>query len=170
MPLSALLRRDNLDLLPSVLLAAMLTAAAGLPGFVSLSEMQEASPLRLYSMTELTAGQGGHFFTKAHINNNGIQVVVDTGASVVALSWKDAEKAGLKPSSLNFDIPVSTANGTGKAARVLLESVEIDNVRVYNVQGMVLQKGALDVTLLGMSFLGRLQSFSVENGKLLLKN
>jgi aspartyl protease family protein len=51
-----------------------------------------------------------------------------------------------------------------------LREVEIDNVRVANVEGLVLQKGALRGTLLGMSFLSRLRSFSVQNGKLLLKN
>ncbi len=170
MPLAASLHRDHLKLLPSIGLAILLTAAAGLPGFVSLTEIQQATPLRLYAMTELDAGSNGHYLTKAHINDSGIQVMVDTGASVVALTWKDAEKAGLKPSSLKFDVAVSTANGQVGAARVMLDEVEIDNVRVHNVQGMVLPRGALDVTLLGMSFLGKLQSFSFENGKLILKN
>jgi aspartyl protease family protein len=170
MSLANLLRRDNLKLVPSFALAILLTAGAGLPGFVSLSEMQQQAPLRLYAMTELKAGDNGHYVTRAEINKSNITVMVDTGASVVALSWKDAERIGLKPSSLDFDVPVSTANGEGKAARVMLDEVEIDNVRVSKVQGLVLQKGVLDVSLLGMSFLGRLDSFTVENGKLILKN
>jgi aspartyl protease family protein len=96
--------------------------------------------------------------------------LVDTGASAVALSYEDAERIGLRPKTLKYDVKVQTANGEGEAARVILKEVEIDNVRVSNVQGMVLQRGALNGTLLGMSFLSRLRSFSVENGKLILKN
>jgi aspartyl protease family protein len=151
---------------PSVALAVLLTMGAGLPGFVPLAE----KPLPLFAMTELKAGQNGHFITRAEINNNGVDVLVDTGASAVALSYEDAERVGLRPSTLTFDVPVSTANGLSKAARVTLREVEIDMVRVSDVQGMVMPKGALRGTLLGMSFLSRLRSFSVDNGRLVLKN
>jgi aspartyl protease family protein len=155
--------------MPSVVLAVLLTVGAGLPGFTPLAQ-PSADPLNLYSMTQLNAGANGHYVTRADINNRSVNVLVDTGASTVALSYEDAEKVGLRPSNLKFDIPVSTANGIGKAAHVVLREVEIDNVRVSDVEGMVLQKGALRGTLLGMSFLSRLRSFSVENGKLVLKN
>jgi aspartyl protease family protein len=170
MPIAALLRRDQMKLVPSLALAILLTAGAGLPGFVSLAEMQKQVPLRLYAMTELKASDNGHYMTRASINNSNIDVMVDTGASVVALTWDDAERAGLDPDSLDFDVPVATANGEGKAARVTLDEVEIDNVRVKDVQGMVLPEGALGITLLGMSFLSKLDGFSVEDGRLILKN
>lgn len=155
--------------MPSVCLAVLLTIGAGLPGITPLAEPM-AEPLNFYAMTELKAGSNGHFFTTADINNRGVEVLIDTGASTVALSYEDAEKVGLRPNTLKFDVNVNTANGMGKAARVMLREVEIDNVRVSDVEGMVLQRGALRGTLLGMSFLSRLRSFSVENGKLVLKN
>ncbi len=155
--------------MPSVVLAVLLTVGAGLPGFTPLAQ-PASDPLKLYSMTQLNAGTNGHYVTQADINNRAVNVLVDTGASTVALSYEDAEKVGLRPNTLKFDVPVSTANGIGKAAHVVLREVEIDNVRVSDVEGMVLQKGALRGTLLGMSFLSRLRSFSVENGKLVLKN
>jgi aspartyl protease family protein len=127
--------------MPSVVLAVLLTVGAGLPGLTPLAK-PVVEPLNFYSMTELKAGSNGHYFTKADINNRGVEVLVDTGASTVALSYEDAEKIGLRPGTLNFDIQVSTANGIGKAARVVLREVEIDNVRVSDVEGMVLQKGA----------------------------
>jgi aspartyl protease family protein len=155
--------------LPSVCLAALLTIGAGLPGVEPLlqSEMQQ---LRLFAMTELTAESSGHFVVMADINNRAVEVLVDTGASSVALSFEDAEHIGLRPKTLNYDVNVQTANGIGKAARVTLREVEIDNIRVSGVEGLVLQRGALKGTLLGMSFLSRLRSFSIENGKLILKN
>ncbi len=164
----------RLRLFSSIILALLLTAGAGLPGFVPLSQsasdQANAEPLRLFSITELKAGGNGHFVTNARINHRSVSVLVDTGASAVALSYEDAESVGLKPRSLEFNVKVSTANGEGSAARVMLGNVEIDGVRVRDVEGLVLQKGAMRGTLLGMSFLGRLKSFSVEDGKLVLKN
>jgi aspartyl protease family protein len=155
--------------MPSVVLAVLLTVGAGLPGLQPMAQ-PPADLISLYAMTELASSSNGHYITTASINNQSVNVLVDTGASAVALSYEDAEAVGLRPSSLAFDVPVNTANGVGKAARVTLRKVEIDNVRVSDVEGLVLQKGALEGTLLGMSFLSRLRSFSVENGKLVLKN
>jgi aspartyl protease family protein len=156
-------------IVPSLVLAILLTAGAGLPGIVPLSQSQ-VTPLQVMAITELKAVNNGHFVTSADINNRAVQVLVDTGASVVALSYEDAERVGLKPKNLTFDVGVSTANGVTKAARVMLREVEIDNVRVDDVQGLVMPKGAMRGTLLGMSFLSRLKSFSVEDGRLILKN
>jgi aspartyl protease family protein len=153
----------------SFCLALTLIAGAGLPGVTPLAK-PAVEPLRLYAIMELDAGQGGHFVTNASINNRTVEVMVDTGASAVALSYEDANAIGLKPRNLKYDVPVSTANGEGKAARVVLREVEIGSVRVQNVDGLVLQEGALRGTLLGMSFLSRLRSFSVSDGKLVLKN
>ena len=158
----------------SIVLASLFMFSAGLPGLSPLVESQAETTApatyNLFSMERLDAGGGGHFTTTARINNTPIQVLVDTGASTVALSFEDAEKAGLRPNTLKFDVPVNTANGTGRAALVKLRKVEIGSIRVPNVDGMVLQKGVFSGTLLGMSFLGRLTGFSVENGKLILKN
>ena len=154
---------------PSVCLAVLLTAGAGLPGIEPLLQ-SETRHLRLYAMTELAAESDGHFLVTADINNRAVKVLVDTGATSVALSYEDAVQIGLRPNTLNYDVTVHTANGEGKAARVTLREIEINNIRVSDVEGLVLQKGALRGTLLGMSFLSRLRSFSIENGKLVLKN
>lgn len=122
------------------------------------------------AITEINANANGHFVTTAAINGRDIEVLVDTGATVVALSYEDAKDAGLHPGSLTFDIPVSTANGTARAARVSIGRISIDGLEVEDVEGMVLQEGALNGTLLGMSFLNRLSSFRVEDGVLRLKD
>ncbi len=153
--------------LPSVVLALLLTASAGFPGLFP-SQMPQA--IQLMSMTELKAGTGGHYFVTASINNTNINVLVDTGASLVALSYEDAERADLHPSNLDFKIPVATANGQVMAARVRLDRVEIDNIRVDDVDAVVLPQGAMKGTLLGMSFLSKLSSFKSEDGVLTLKN
>jgi aspartyl protease family protein len=121
-------------------------------------------------ITELKANKGGHFVTAADINGTSIPVLVDTGATMVALSYEDAGNAGLRPGSLDFNVPVSTANGMAQAARVKIDRIAIDGIEVDDVDGMVLPEGALQGTLLGMSFLSRLASFKIEDGTLYLKD
>jgi aspartyl protease family protein len=148
-------------------LSVLFLSSAGLPG---LHASPDFPVYRLYAATELKAKDDGHFYAKAEINGSNITVVVDTGASAVALPYGDADRAGLHPRNLNYNIPVSTANGVIKAAEVTLRKVEINGVKVNDVRGLVMPEGALGVTLLGMSYLSRLQGFSIEDGVLKLKN
>lgn len=120
--------------------------------------------------TEIRADERGHFFATAEIDSTAIDVLVDTGASAVALSYEDAERAGLHPRSLSFDVAVNTANGVTMAARVKLRRVELAGVTVHDVEGLVLPEGQMRGTLLGMSFLSRLRSFTVEDGVLKLRD
>ena len=69
------------------------------------------------AVTEIKADDRGHFVTKAEIEGSDITVLVDTGASAVALSFEDADEIGLRPASLTYDTPIMTANGVIKAAR-----------------------------------------------------
>ena len=122
------------------------------------------------SVAELKANDQGHFVTRAEINGRAVLVMIDTGATAVALSYEDAREAGLRPGSLDFNVPVGTANGITKAARIMLDRVEVDGVRVRDVEGLVLPEGAMQGSLLGMSYLSRLRSFKVEDGVLTLKD
>ena len=149
-------------------LAFFLTITAGLPTL--RPALSAPTSYQLMSMTEIKGGQNGHYMVKAFINNQPITVLVDTGASAVALSAHDAEQVGLHPGLLTYNVMVATANGTVKAARVKLDKVEIDGVRVDDVDALVMPEGALTGTLLGMTFLSRLSSFTSEGGKLTLKN
>jgi aspartyl protease family protein len=148
-------------------LALLFTIAGGLPGITPIAA---ADMLQLNAATALKAGQNGHFIVKAEINGRNVRVMVDTGASAVALSYEDAREVGLRPGSLEYNVPVATANGVVKAAGVQLDKVEIDGVRVSDVQGLVMPEGVMRGSLLGMSFLGKLKSFKVEDGVLYLKN
>jgi aspartyl protease family protein len=134
-----------------------------------LDESQDTTKF-VMSATELKAAPNGHFFAKAEIGHATIDVMVDTGATAIALSYEDADDAGLHPGSLDYDIPVMTANGMAKAARVTLDRVEVDGVSVRDVEGYVMPEGAMRGTLLGMSFLSKLSSFKVEKGVLYLED
>jgi aspartyl protease family protein len=122
------------------------------------------------AVTELKADARGHFIADAEIEGTTLRVIVDTGASTVALSYEDADRAGLRPFALDYDVPVATANGVTQAARITLRRVEVDGVTVWDVDGLVLPEGAMHGTLLGMSYLSRLRSFKVEDGVLSLQD
>ncbi|HUE45083.1 MAG TPA: TIGR02281 family clan AA aspartic protease [Aestuariivirgaceae bacterium] len=152
--------------------AAFGVAGANLSPFANTPQpfiSDEFALPKLARMIEIRAGDHGHYVTTASIEHMPVSVLVDTGASKVALSYEDAERIGLKPFSLRFDQPVSTANGVVEAATVTLRRIEIDNVIVHDVDGMVLPQGAMRGTLLGMSFLSRLSGFRMSDGTLYLE-
>jgi aspartyl protease family protein len=103
----------------------------------------------------LTVGSGGHFSTQGQINGKSVQMVVDTGASVIAMSMADAQRMGVDYQSGQM-VPMSTANGVIPAWRVKLASVRVGDVLVYDVDSVV-TSGSMPYVLLGNSFLSRFQ-------------
>jgi aspartyl protease family protein len=85
------------------------------------------------------------------------------------LSYEDAQAAGLNLGSLQFSTPVSTANGRTKAARLMLNSVDVGGIHRGRVPAMISQPGALRESLLGMSYLEKLGGWSVTNDRLTLQ-
>lgn len=116
----------------------------------------------------LDADGRGHFNAAFRINGKPIEGLVDTGASLVAINETTARRLGFGANSLDFRYNVNTANGATEAAHVKLDRMEIGGVRVKDVDAFVLRDKGLSGTLVGMSFLKKLKSFQVENGKLKL--
>jgi aspartyl protease family protein len=112
---------------------------------------------------------GGEFVVPATIANTRVAMLFDTGASTVVLRAEDAAKVGLDTRALKFDVDVVTANGSASAAEVVLDRVAVGPIVARNVAALVARQGALGQSLLGMTFLERLQSYSVERGRLVLK-
>lgn len=112
----------------------------------------------------------GHVETNADIDGRSMPVLVDTGASAVILRESDARRAGYRFQNADFTVPVTTANGQAHFAAVTLREVELGSIRVRNVQALVGRDDELGTNLLGMSFLGRLDSFRFEGRELILEN
>ena len=110
------------------------------------------------------ANEQGHVIVEAVINGASMRLLVDTGASLVNLTAADARAAGISRAELVFDHLTNTANGTVHMARVTLREVRIGQLSLYDVPAAVLEN--LNISLLGMSFLSRLQSYEMRNGKL----
>jgi aspartyl protease family protein len=111
-----------------------------------------------------TADQRGHVILDAAVNGIPVRMLVDTGATLVTLTPRDARAAGIAPSELVYNGHVSTANGKARMAPVRLREIRIDQLSIYDVPAAVLDN--LDISLLGMSFLGRLQGYEMRDGKL----
>lgn len=112
------------------------------------------------------AGRDGHFVVNAEVNGAKVTTLFDTGASAVVLSIKDAQAAGIDTASLKYDVPVTTANGTGRAALVTLREIKVGGIVRNRVRAFVAEAGALETSLLGMSFLGTLTRYSVSSNSL----
>ena len=104
----------------------------------------------------------------ARVNGARASFLFDTGASAVVLTAADARRAGVDASRLAFDVPVATANGAAMAAEVWLDQIAIGPIVMRNVPALIARPGALDESLLGMSFLERLKSYAVERDRLVL--
>lgn len=111
----------------------------------------------------------GHFHARITMNGVSIPTIVDTGASTVVLTVRDAARIGLNVEDLRYTAPVSTANGTTMAAPVTLPEVVIGAVRIERVRALVARDGALEKSLLGMSFLSRLRSYEFAGDYLTLR-
>jgi aspartyl protease family protein len=118
---------------------------------------------------QIPADAVGQYSIDAEVNGSRLKMMVDTGATLVALSYEDAARAGLFPAPADYKYPVNTANGVAHVARVKLNDVRINNLVVHDVDAVVGERGALSGSLLGMTFLSRLSKFAVESGSLVLK-
>jgi aspartyl protease family protein len=117
---------------------------------------------------EVGRSNGGDFPITAHINGARVAMVLDTGASSVVLTRDDAKKAGLPLEVLNYTVNIDTANGRTRAAPVTLDRIAIGDLTERSVEALVAQPGQLRTSLLGMSFLNRLQSWQVSGDRLVL--
>lgn len=105
---------------------------------------------------EVDASADGHFYLTAEVNGAKVLFVVDTGASQVVLTRRDAERAGLDPDALAYFGRAQTANGVVQTAPVRLESFTLGPFADRDLAAVV-NAGELDTSLLGMSYLGRFE-------------
>jgi aspartyl protease family protein len=103
----------------------------------------------------LSADTRGHFFAEGAINGKPVRFVVDTGATVVALPARDAVRLGLDYRKGQLSV-TQTAAGVVPVYRVRLDSVKVGAIELTGVEGSVIEQG-LDIALLGMSFLSRVE-------------
>jgi aspartyl protease family protein len=117
---------------------------------------------------EVARTGAGDFDISARINGVRVPMVLDTGASSVVLTQQDAKAAGLPLEVLNYTVSIDTANGRTRAAQVTLDRLAVGGLEERSVEALIVQPGQLRTSLLGMSFLNRLQSWQVSGDRLIL--
>ena len=151
--------------------AARTIAAAASGTEVALEEISSKpriSTTGFERSVTLKASKSGHFFARAYINGRAIAVMVDTGATQVAMTYEDAERLGLRPSNSDYTQTARTANGIARTAPVTLDSVRIGDVEVSDLRGSVAEPGKQHITLLGMEFIRKLDRFELRGRELVL--
>jgi aspartyl protease family protein len=125
--------------------------------------------LRDAGVVEIVRGRGGDFQVAAQVNGTRVAMALDTGASAVVLTQEAAKAAGLPLEMLNYTVLVDTANGRSRAASVTLDRLTVGDIIERGVPALIAQPGQLRVSLLGMSFLNRLQSWEVHGDRLVMR-
>lgn len=115
----------------------------------------------------LRRGGDGHFAAEILVNGAPVTFLVDTGASNVVLSRRDAERVGFDPDRLRYTMRAQTANGTVASAPVVLDEMRLGRFVDHDVRAMV-NGGELFSSLLGLSYLNRFSRYSVEGDTLYL--
>jgi aspartyl protease family protein len=111
----------------------------------------------------------GDFNVRVQVNGAALPMLIDTGASSVVLTLEDARAAGIPVDLLKYDTTIQTAKGRGFAAAVVLDQVRIGNIVQRRVPALIVKRGDLNMSLLGMSFLQRLESFELRGQQMVLR-
>ena len=117
----------------------------------------------------VTRRMDGNFVVRMTVNGVTLPFIFDTGASSVVVRAEDAGKIGLVVRDPDYSIPISTANGAALAADAAIDRLAVGRIALRHVPALVTKAGTLRENLLGMSFLGKLESFTVSGDRLILK-
>jgi aspartyl protease family protein len=149
------------------LLAPRLTNQA--PSVAVATSEQKAPGPRILSTLAVAADYRGHYIVHPTVENYRVKMMVDTGASIVALTAADARALGIKRDASSRRMMLGTANGTVVGFQTTLREIRLGDIVVRNVEAVILPEGALSISLLGNSFLGKLKGYEVQTGRMVLR-
>lgn len=116
----------------------------------------------------LTMREDGHYWVEAAINGRSVRFLVDSGASVTAVSRSTADSLGLSPDPMGRTMEMETANGTVTADRSVIPAMAIGSIEAKDLP-VVVSASFGEVNVLGMNFLNKLKSWRVEGGQMILE-
>ncbi|MDP4575730.1 TIGR02281 family clan AA aspartic protease [Qipengyuania sp. G39] len=117
--------------------------------------------------TRIPLSPDGHYWVRASVNGVEGNFMIDTGATLTAISAPLAEKAGLEPRRGGIPILLGTANGTVQAHVTTIDSLELGNIRASGTDAAVAESFG-DFNVIGMNVLARLDEWRVKDGTLIL--
>jgi aspartyl protease family protein len=116
----------------------------------------------------ISLNRHGQFIADVYLNGRSVDMLVDTGANVTALPESLAEDIGFFLQSSDFNVQINTANGVTYGARGVVDGMRIGNIRLKNINVLILKDSSLAGPLLGMSALTRLRRFDISRDTLVL--
>jgi aspartyl protease family protein len=128
------------------------------------SETGQTSPSAIE--VQIQKSDSGAFFATGEVNGAPVRFLIDTGSSEIVLSPQDAARVHL--ASGGVDKPAETANGVGAGIEVTADDVAVGPLRLNTVPVYV-NKAPMDVSLLGLAFLNRLDSYEVHGDRMVLR-
>lgn len=139
------------------------------PAVAVAATPQRAPGPRVPTTLAVAADYRGHYIVHPSVENYRIKMMVDTGASVVALTAADAHALGIREDASARKVMLGTANGTVTGYRTVLREIRLGEIVVRNVDAVVLPESALSISLLGNSFLSKLLGYEVQTGRMVLR-
>ena len=121
-----------------------------------------------YAQTVLPRAADGHFYAELRVNGTPVKFLVDTGASMVALTRADAQRVGLSFSDGDFTGVAQTASGSVGLKPVVLDRVTLGPLEATGVDAAIVQHG-LGQSLLGQSWLKRIGKVTIEGDQMVLR-
>ena len=157
-------------LMPSNRSPSLSAASSPTPPTTGGYQTQTPPPSRQLSgagIMSLARQDDGHFYADAEVNGSPVHFVVDTGASVVALTVADAERAGLNVDEDDFTVVAEGASGPVMGVPVVLRQVTLGSRTATDIPAMVLADGGQ--SLLGQNFLAGFDNVSIERDQMVLR-
>lgn len=118
---------------------------------------------------ELARTAAGDFHIATEVNRVRVPMVLDTGASTVMLTREAAVAAGLPVEMIKYNVNIETANGRTSAAAAVIDRISVGGIVERGVPALIAQPGTLRTSLLGMSFLSRLEGFEVHGDRVVMR-
>ena len=146
---------------------ATIVSNDGSGGLIDLKTRSEPQFNSQDGSIELQRNPDGHFYADVRVNGTYIHMLVDTGATTIALSRNDARMAGIATSIGMNDVVGRGADGAVHGEAVLLDSIELGPLSAHDLDAVVLNSG--EQSLLGQSFLGKFSSVRIENDRMVLR-
>jgi aspartyl protease family protein len=145
--------------------SAAAPAAERQPDAAARPPRDNADPTALH----IKQSPNGHFHVEASVDGTQMRLLVDTGATTSVLNRQHAAQAGLFPAAHEFNVQVGTANGTVRAAQIVIRDLRIGDAQLRDVPALVIDADTGGISVLGMTALRRFRSYEVRDGTLTLR-
>jgi aspartyl protease family protein len=157
----------NLGLVAALLLTIVQVTRFTQGTDLSLPQLGMPEQKVLGGETRIPMSRDGHFWLRAKVNDAPARFLIDTGATVTALSPDTANAANLKPQPLRESVVLKTANGAIEAKIGTIDELRFGNIVARDLDA-VIAPGLGNTNVIGMNLLSRLASWRVENNTLIL--